>query len=161
MKRREFFLYGTAVLAALPALGCGDDDDGDTAGTGGSGTGGSGTGGAETGGSGTGGGETGGSDTGGAATGGGGGAAGACQEDIETDSSESDGHVHQVEIPLEDIRNATAGTFTLELADGHTHEIELTVDDMNALQGGQVVMKTSTITLSHNHDVVLTCLLDQ
>ncbi len=165
MKRRQFVLLGSTVIAILP-VACGDDDDSDDGGAGSSGKGGtSGSGGK--GGSGGNGGSSGTSAAGvgneaGAGNEGNEGGTGTGGEDLRTDDIEAEStvvsdHSHEITIPLADILAAEPGEYTMSLVDDHVHTIELTADDFEALLAGDAVTKTSSLDNSHTHDVTLSC----
>jgi hypothetical protein len=149
MKRRQFVLLGSTVIAIVPLASCGDDDDdGDDGGAGTGGTSGSG---------GKGG-------TGGTSAAGTGNEAGTgtgneelCTEDITAESTLDQGHTHDITIPLEDILAAEPGEYDMTLVDNHIHTVDLTAEDFEALLAGDAVTKTSSEDNGHTHDVTLTC----
>ena len=168
LKRRDFIGSSATVAAAL-TRGCGSDDSGTDAGTGGTGTGGAASGGASsTGGAASGGAASGGSNTGGSTlTGGssnsggtnsggtasgGGSSADECGVNIVTD------HEHTLVVTQEDVDAGVEKIYVME-GEFHTHSFVLTAADFVTLAAGNPVTKDSGEggLGDHVHATTVTC----
>lgn len=100
----------------------------------------------------------GGSDTGGAPASssppppGGGYASVGCSETIAAN------HGHVLAIALADLDAAADKTYDIQGSADHTHSVTLTVAQLRTLKSGGSVSTTSSTTLAHQHEIVITCM---
>jgi hypothetical protein len=66
-------------------------------------------------------------------------------------------HGHAIVIQKTDLDSSTAMTYSIMGGASHDHTITLTPTMLTQLKAGTMVTTTSSTTLSHNHDVTVTC----
>jgi hypothetical protein len=66
-------------------------------------------------------------------------------------------HGHTLAIPTADLTSATAMTYNIQGAADHNHQVTFSPAQLAQLKAGQAVSVTSTVTLSHSHDVTEMC----
>jgi hypothetical protein len=67
-------------------------------------------------------------------------------------------HGHVLTIKLTDLDSATDMTYDIQGSADHSHSVTLTVAQLHTLKTGASVSTVSTTTLSHQHDIVITCM---
>jgi hypothetical protein len=68
-------------------------------------------------------------------------------------------HGHVLTIALADLDSATDMTYNnIQGNADHNHTVTLTVAQLRTLKTGASVSTVSSITLSHQHDIVITCM---
>lgn len=69
----------------------------------------------------------------------------------------SGNHGHTLAIPTADLSSAVTMTYNIQGAADHNHQVSFTPAQLAQLKAGQAVTVTSTVALSHSHDVTETC----
>jgi len=69
----------------------------------------------------------------------------------------SGNHGHALTVPRADLDSTAGITYDIRASADHSHTVTLTAAQLSALKAGQMVTVTSSTTLSHNHDVTVTC----
>jgi len=67
-------------------------------------------------------------------------------------------HGHILTIALADLDSVTDKTYDILGTAGHSHSVTLTVAQLRTLKSGASVSTISSVTLSHQHDIVITCM---
>jgi hypothetical protein len=67
-------------------------------------------------------------------------------------------HGHVLTIALADLDSATDITYNIQGSADHNHTVTLTVAQLRTLKTGASVSTVSSTTLSHQHDIVITCM---
>ena len=66
-------------------------------------------------------------------------------------------HGHTLAIPSADLDSAVAMTYNIQGAADHNHQVSFSPAQLAQLKAGQAVMVTSTVTLTHSHEVTEMC----
>ena len=69
----------------------------------------------------------------------------------------SGNHGHTLAIPTADLDSAVAMTYNIQGAADHNHQVSFSAAQLAQLKTGQAVTVTSTVALSHSHDVTEAC----
>ncbi len=67
-------------------------------------------------------------------------------------------HGHILTIALADLDSVTDKTYDIVGSADHSHSVTLTVAQLRTLKTGASVTTISSTTLSHQHDIVITCM---
>ncbi|MDH4060372.1 MAG: hypothetical protein OEU94_06125 [Aquincola sp.] len=78
-------------------------------------------------------------------------AGGACGVSI------SDNHGHVLTVLLTDLDSPADKTYDIQGTAAHTHSVTFTVAELAMLKAGQVVTKSSSVTLGHDHSIAERC----
>ena len=72
----------------------------------------------------------------------------------------SDGHTHNVTVPLADITAGAQKTYTTSSTEGHTHQVTFTAADFTKFAANQSGVSETTLTDSngHTHTFAITCM---
>lgn len=72
-------------------------------------------------------------------------------------ASISDNHGHVLAMPLTDLDSPTDKTYDIQGSAGHTHSVTFSVAELAMLKTGQVVTKSTSVTLGHDHSIGERC----
>ena len=72
-------------------------------------------------------------------------------------STISGNHGHSLTVPASDLDSMADITYNIQGAADHNHMVTLSAAQLAQLKAGQMVTVTSSTTLSHNHDVTVSC----
>jgi hypothetical protein len=67
-------------------------------------------------------------------------------------------HGHVLSVAAADLDSATDMSYDIQGTADHTHTVVLTVAQLRTLKTGASVNTTSSTTLSHMHDITITCI---
>ncbi|HJW11996.1 MAG TPA: hypothetical protein VJ598_09430, partial [Albitalea sp.] len=67
-------------------------------------------------------------------------------------------HGHVLSVPKTDLDSTSDKVYSIMGSAAHDHTVTLTAAQLAQLKAGMSVTVTSTTTLSHNHDVTVSCM---
>lgn len=70
----------------------------------------------------------------------------------------SDNHNHALVIAKSDLNSTTAMTYDIHGTADHTHSVTFSATQLAQLKSGLTVSMSSSVTLSHDHTITVTCL---
>lgn len=70
----------------------------------------------------------------------------------------SDNHGHVLVIAKSDLDSTSAMTYDIHGTADHTHNVTFSAAQLAQLKAGMTVSVSSTVTLSHDHTVTVTCM---